>query len=48
MIFGAVQRGAMAERKKRAKYENEYKSYLESKTMLYGEVKTEKAEVDYE
>ena len=48
MIFGAIQRGAMAERKRQSKYESNCKSYLKNRALLYGELNEEKAEADYE
>lgn len=48
MLFGAVQRGAMADRKKRLKYEIGCKNYLADRAMLYGDLNADKTEVDYE
>ena len=48
MIFGAVQRGAMAERKKHTGYEVGCKNYLANRALLYGETNADKTEVDYE
>lgn len=48
MVFGAVQRGVMAERRKKSRFENDCKSYMTNKALLYGDTSESKEVVEYE